>query len=547
MARPEFLRNPKFIFPVLGVLAAASLLAYFLVQLHDERSVNEQINGVLNDTLKEKEQLQARVAEVERQIQEKEARLNQLGDAAALRNSLDSAQKTIDQLTADLSAVNTERLSLQSSNVNLAGRLQATTKELARNIEELKTARDTLSRSDVVAVKKKSDELDKGLALKDQELAGLKVELNKLQQLNQDISRNNVAVQRKAQELGGQAGARDAAAVNKTLNDLKQTVAQKDEQIRGLNARLDELADSGSLPSPAGQQKRVADLVAKNTELAGRIRDLESQLAQDVQGTRSRQAVAGLESAREQMNKMSDLLVRRELEIDATKKEALDAKEKLFAIQTRLSQLEVSAGQSKESAGKMRDLENKLFTMQTKISEMQDSLNQKTELADSLQKNMAYLTQQLARKDEEIRASKARYTSEGAGTQEELERQKGRYEEVNMLYNSLKTQVSQFTDALNLKEAELDQRKKETSAYREEIAALRSRTESLEKDLADAKDRQRKTLDDLVASVKLNTMLQEKMVGGSSQPAKGSTPQQQKADDLKRRIEIMLEPQGKTQ
>ena len=547
MARPEFLRNPKFIFPVLGVLAAASLLAYFLVQLHDERSVNEQINGVLNDTLKEKEQLQARVAEVERQIQEKEARLNQLGDAAALRNSLDSAQKTIDQLTADLSAVNTERLSLQSSNVNLAGRLQATTKELARNIEELKTARDTLSRSDVVAVKKKSDELDKGLALKDQELAGLKVELNKLQQLNQDISRNNVAVQRKAQELGGQAGARDAAAVNKTLNDLKQTVAQKDEQIRGLNARLDELADSGSLPSPAWQQKRVADLVAKNTELAGRIRDLESQLAQDVQGTRSRQAVAGLESAREQMNKMSDLLVRRELEIGATKKEALDAKEKLFAIQTRLSQLEVSAGQSKESAGKMRDLENKLFTMQTKISEMQDSLNQKTELADSLQKNMAYLTQQLARKDEEMRASQARYTSEGAGTQEELERQKGRYEEVNMLYNSLKTQVSQFTDALNLKEAELDQRKKETSAYREEIAALRSRTESLEKDLADAKDRQRKTLDDLVASVKLNTMLQEKMVGGSSQPAKGSTPQQQKADDLKRRIEIMLEPQGKTQ
>jgi len=550
MARPDFFRNPRFVFPALGVAAVVSLVAYFVVQLRDEESVNGQINGVLNDTLKEKEQLQARVAEVENLIQEKEARLRQLGDAVSLRNSLDSAQKTIDQLTADMTAVNNERLALQSANVNLVSRLQSTSRELARSIEELKSSRDLLAKSDVATLRKKSDDLDKGLALKDQELAGLRAEVKKLQGLNQELAQKNAAAEKQAQGLRvkGQAGGRDAAGVTRSLSELKDTIAEKDAQIQRLNAQIDELVDSAPRSSSGGQQKRIAELVAKNTELSGRIRDLESQMAADGQGSgRSRGSSAGLENAREQMNKLSDLLVRKELEIDAAKKEALDAKEKLISAQSRLSQIEASANQNKESAGRVRELENKVFSLQTKITEFQDNLARKSELADSLQKNMGYLTQQLARKDEEVRAAQSRYSSQDEITREELERQKARYEEVNMLYNSLKTQVAQFGDALNLKDAELDQRKKETNSYREEIAALRSRSESLEKDLTDAKDRQRKTLDDLVASVKLTTMLQEKMMGGASQPSRAvNTQQQQKADDLKRKIEIMLEPQGKT-
>lgn len=549
MARPDFFRNPRFVFPALGALAVVSVIAYFIVQLRDEEAVNGQINGVLNDTLKEKELLQARVAEVESLIQEKEARLRQLSDAVSLRNSLDSAQRTIDQLTADMTAVNNERIALQSANVNLSARLQSTSRELARSIEELKGSRELLARSDVAALRKKSDDLDKGLALRDQEIAGLRAEVKKLQGLNQELSQKNALAEKQVQGLRvkGQAGGRDTSGVTASLSELKDTIAEKDAQIQRLNAQIDELVDSAPRSSSGGQQKRIAELVAKNAELSGKIRDLESQMAADAQAGRSRGSSAGLENAREQLNKLSDLLVRKELEIDAAKKEALDAKEKLIGVQSRLAQIEASANQNKESAGRVRELEGKVFSLQTKISEFQDNLARKSELADSLQKNMGYLTQQLARKDEEVRAAQSRYSSQDAITREELERQRARYEEVNMLYNSLKTQVSQFGDALNLKEAELDQRKKETNSYREEIAALRSRSESLEKELADAKDRQRKTLDDLVASVKLTTMLQEKMMGGGSQPSRGgNTPQQQKADDLKRKIEIMLEPQEKT-
>ena len=53
------------------------------------------------------------------------------------------------------------------------------------------------------------------------------------------------------------------------------------------------------------------------------------------------------------------------------------------------------------------------------------------------------------------------------------------------------------------------------------------------------KARQKKTLDDL-----LNTVMQEK-TKTELNPSSGVSAQQQKADDLKRRIEILLEPQAK--
>jgi chromosome segregation ATPase len=192
--------------------------------------------------------------------------------------------------------------------------------------------------------------------------------------------------------------------------------------------------------------------------------------------------------------------------------------------------------------------------LQSKLADLQNSVQQKTELAETLQKNLTYLAQQVSRKDDEMRAAQARYAATDSAGREELERQKSRYAEINTMYTSLKTQVDQFSEALNLKDSELDQRKKETAQYREEIAVLRARAESMERELAEAKDRQKKTMDDLIASVKLNTLLQDRargedMAGRTSaqrsfqgEGSGGGAAAQQKADDLKRRVEIMLEP-----
>ena len=85
-----------------------------------------------------------------------------------------------------------------------------------------------------------------------------------------------------------------------------------------------------------------------------------------------------------------------------------------------------------------------------------------------------------------------------------------------------------------------------------ELCRTRARTRSirwLEKELNETKERQRKTLDDLTQAVKLNAALQERIVGVSqalepeAEPASVTPQDQQKASELKRKIEVILEPQ----
>jgi chromosome segregation ATPase len=435
--------RPQFLVPFIAVCAAVSLFVFLQLKLGSEKAVNAQLNDVLNDALKEKEQLLARIAEAEKTIQTKEQQLQRLSDAAALRNSLDNAQKVIEQLTADIGKVNGERSSLQNANLNLTAKIQGLTKEMTRNIEELKAARAELAATEMTPLRKRADELSRNASQKDQELAGLREEIKRLQQLNQELTQKNAQIGKAAQDMrqAGQLKAESAGEISQTVQELKDTLAQKDEQIQRLQAGLDAFKNA---PKGAPQQAKIAELAAKNNDLLRQISELESRLQ------------SAKPADRDQMSKLSELLVKKELQIDAAKRDAL----------------------------------------------------------------------------------------------EELEQQKSRYEEISTLYSSLKTQVAQFSDALNLREAELNQKKREADQYRDEIATMHARVDSLEKELADAKERQKKTLGDLLAAVRLNSLLQEKINGDKSQPqerleASGRATAQQKADELKRRIEIMLEPQGK--
>lgn len=538
----RFIR-PRILYPLIAVFAAGGVIGYFALSLDSEKSVNAQLYDVLNDTLKEKEQLQARIAETEQQLQEKEQRLAQLSDAAALRASLENAQKMIEQLNADMARLNSERSALQNENLNLSTKIQGLTSQLTRNIGELKAARESLSKTQVAPLQKAAVEVVRASGINEQEAARLRDQIKQLQAANLDLAQKNDVLDKTvkgARQSGQLKPGKTADELERRIAELKSTVDEKDDQIQRLKAQLDDLKDTSR--TAGGQQKKVSELVAKNSELARRIEDLEDQLDTASRSARTR---PGQDTAsREQLNKLTELLVKKELEIDTVRKQALEAQERLVGLQTKLSSLESSVSQSKSNADRVRELETRAALLQGKITDLQQSLSQKAELADSLQKNLSYLTDQLTRKDQEIREAQSRYASADSVARDDLQRARQQYDETNMLYTSLKTQVAQFSDALNLKEAELDQRKRETQQYREEIAALRSRSESLEKDLVDAKERQKKTLDDLVSSVKLNTVLQEKLMGGS-QP-RAVTPQQQKADALKRRVEIMLEPQTKT-
>jgi chromosome segregation ATPase len=551
MPNARSLRQPGYLFVLSSAGAVVIILFLLVYKINSEKTLNNQLNNMLDATIQEKERLQADLSRVQQQMEEKERQLAGLSNVAAIRGSLESAQAMIKQLNTDLEKANSERIAASNDKFGLANKLDNSTKELLRTMDDLKRTQDALQKS-------QGGGATKELQARGQELASLKDQLGKLQSANKDLTDSNAVLQKKITELRSVVEKSDVRDLSPNVKELQaassamqENLAEKEARIRDLETELGRVSATGKkVAYDSGQQGKVKELMQLNDDLKGRLADLELELRKAKSGAPSGISKDLYESAKDQVNRVSDLLVKKEVEIDNARKEALEAKEKLFTLQAKLSSLENNMSQNKDAGEKAKDLENQLLSAQSKLNDLQESASQKAELAESLQKNVSFLTDQLSKKDADLRLAEARYSKVDGAAKEDVEKQKTRYDEINMLYSSLKTQVTQFSDALNLKEAELDQRRKENSAFREEIAALRSRSDSLEKELADAKDRQRKTLDDLVAAVKLNTVLQERIMGISPQGSRGGSAAsggaQQKADELKRKIEVILEPQNKT-
>jgi len=570
----KMLNNVKILLVGVGIVGMVSPVFYLTAKYNGEKELNLQLNQVLNETLQEKEKLQKYTSEIEEKIKEQENKLRELSDVESIKNSLKNAQQLILELNKKLSEMDKERVALQITNTSFNTRLENSSKELSRALDDLKLAKIEIKKLDAGQagiLKRKIDDLNRDSDSKNEDLAKLKEELTKLQDTNQSLIENNKSLEKSLKDLEkervslkGQVNSSGKGAVSQeipikemqeNISQLNSTLAQKEVQIKQLEAelaRLNLIPPQAAGKSNKEQLKIIDNLNSENSGFKRKISDLENELnlaKKEVNSLKTRresgEVNALYESARGQVSRLSELLVKKELEIDSAKKESLDAKEKLISLQAKLPKLESELSVNKTNSEKVKELERQKLSLDSRLSELQETVAKKSELVDSLQKNLEYLTAQLAKKEEEIKSIESSYAQVGTVTKEELDRQKSRYEEANLLYNSLKTQVSQFSDALNQRELELEQRRRETGSLKEQIASFKSRSEELEKDLADAKERQRKTLDDLVAAVKLNTILQERIIGISplKESSKPVSNEQQKAQELKRRIEVILEPE----
>ena len=539
----------------------ASPVIYLSAKYKGEQALNIQLNEVLHETQQEKDDLQKYVLEIEKKINEQEIRLSGLSDVERIKNSFQNAQQFIDQLNKKISEVDKDRISLQNKNTGLATRLESTNKELSRFLEELKLSKAEIAKLDTGqagVLKRKIEELSRDNDFKNQDLSKLKEDLARAQGASQSLMEKNKGLEKNLIDLQNQKvpGAQKIPVkeMQENIAQLKFTLLEKEGQIKQLEAEVEAL---NSLPAKSAQrankeqQKNIEALESANKELKRKIFDFEEELnnaKNEVNRLKARKESPEVntlyENARVQVSRLSELLLKKELEIESVKKESFDLKEKLISLQAKLSSLENEFSVSKIESEKVKELERKKLSLDSRLSELQETAAKKSELVSSLQKNLEYLTGQLAKKEEEIQSVESRYSQSDTLTREEVEKQKSRYEEMDMLYNSLKTQVAQFSEALTQKETELEQRRREMGSLKEEVAVLKSRSENLDKDLVEAKDRQKKTLDDLVAALRLNTVLQEKIMGIA--PIKGSTrpvsEQQSKADELKRKIEVILEP-----
>ncbi|MCK9594980.1 MAG: hypothetical protein M0R35_04810 [Candidatus Omnitrophica bacterium] len=559
--------NKKDTYFLLAAVGSIILVVSVFSALNNEKKISGQLNSLLNEAIREKEQLQNSVSQLEDKIKNKDARLDQLGDAQALRASLDSARKTIDDLDKNLAKAISDRAAIQENNINLKTRLENTTREFAKAVEELKNVKGESEKSqsgNQGLWKKKSDDYEKVLELRSRELAELRSGLEELKAENDNLLKANNELEKGMRDLdkkgalskqssaGQDVSGANASQLKESIKQLKSSLKEKDSRIQQLQQELAQF-DNVSFKANSGSQARqkfLESLESANKELKKRISELEKELASSrseamrLQSGREVKKMSGLyENAKDQVSRLTDLLLKKEQEIDSAREEALGAREKLFSFQVKLSDLEKSLSASKGNDIRLQDMQKQNLSLQAKMNELQEALDKKLELAESLQKNLAFLTQQLARKEEELVTSQARLRGIDSSSREELEREKARYAEMNLLYASLKTQMAQFSDALNQKDAEVEQRRKEGASLKEAIAELKSRSSALERELADAKERQKKTLDDLIESVKLNAVLQEGKTGALPRKEAGSAGKD-KADELRRKIEVILEPQN---
>jgi chromosome segregation ATPase len=542
----------------LVVVAIAVLAGGFIIYSFKSKSdLSEQLNSVLNDTLKEKEQLQESLSHMEQTIGQKEEQLRALSNAQSLRDSLDSAQATIGKLNQDLDRVNREKIALQDAQLGASGRLQSTTKEYMRTLEETKTLKAEIARlnkeKDISFTQKRIEELNKSLEAKNQELLKQKAEFEKIKSEYQTLHESNRDLEKRIKELdqgvlqsSGQAAS--LRELQNTIAELKNAVQDKEAQIRQLQGQAEKGRDMAGSSSGAGRlQRLIDDMTAANKDLKAQLADLNDELIAARKELKDLRAGKGAAGSQEQVNRLSEILMKKELEIDKARKEAMAAQEQILVLQSKVAQVEGTLNASRVNLDKIRELESERISMQSRVNEMESNFNKKKELADSLQKNVDYLTQQLSRAQEEKKSAMERLSRVDSSAREDVDRERSRSSEINVLYNSLKTQVAQYAETLTQKEMELEQKRQDMALLRDEMGQYKLRADALEKELADVRERQKKTLDDLVMAMRLNSALQERLMGIS--PSAGSetyitdSEAKKKAEDLRRRIEVILEPE----
>jgi chromosome segregation ATPase len=545
------------------VILVAAALAYAGTSFKRQDAMKSQLNDLLQQTIEEKDQLQTTITSMEEQLRDKEARLNSLQDVQSIRNALAASQASVENINKEFERATRERASLQDANLNMSTRLQNTTREYMRTIEELTKAKADIARisKEMNPDKKKLDESARIAQAKTEELAAVKTELAGQQKVSEQLVATNKALEKRLKNLESEKAAlgdkmqqmdidlsKQGSPINAmrdTIEQLKNQLSRKENQIASLESELTKADTAAAARARSGKPDLSAQTAAQDAQLRQQLNGLIDQLNEArLEMAKMRQTKDQSPSSGETDRKLSDILVKKEIELESTRREALDAKDKIMSLQSKISNLENTIATRKQTENRIQELDSERLALESKLADAQASLNKKTELSQNLQQNIDYLNQQLTGRDREKKDLEARLAGIDSNTKQDLEKERARYTEINTLYNSLKTQISQFSDTLNAKTTELEQRNKDIYALREELTSLKSKAMITANELTETKDRQRKTLDDLIAAVRLNSILQERIAGGASVPY-ANMDDKQKAEELRRKVEVILVPPDK--
>jgi chromosome segregation ATPase len=462
-----------------------------------------------------------------------------------------------------------DKAAAENTSIMLDSRLKNTTSELTRTLDELKTVRETLGGIEG-QYKTKLAQVVETLKSKEAEFVKLQEKLRSKEstvEMHQTQLKTSVDDLRKSQE-SMETLRKEVASLSKMVADKDKLLAQKQADID--RARTRPSASSGGATGVSngpidGMEKERTNLERQVSSASARLFDQQESL-KDLE--------TKVDSLTQEVSEKDALLTKREKEVAVYKSQAETLRQDIIALRNGSGQITeampyLSASQS-ELESRIRQLEEDKVVLEARLASSAKGKAGAVKEKDPFQdRNFRILTETLVKKEEEIR-----------GIQEELEdlrREKQDWQlgsgprekrlmELEILVTTLTKQLGEYAALIEKKDVELKATSQKMAELANELEAQKVASMAMQKELADARGRQEKTFQTLTQVMSMNsgpafsqseapsyetdssTVVDEAAVSPESEevsepPVTDAASARKRAEDLKRRVEVLLERQ----
>ncbi len=494
---------------VVALLAAAAVCGGLVYVIVRERQQNTQLSGSVAQLREQQSELEEAKGRLEQTLKGKETEL-QAANTANYRADMLKMQDGFKEVNQKLHKIIREQAELENTNFILDSRLKRTTKELMKSLEELMQARALLGGVEN-PYKVKMAQMAENMKAKEQQYMNLQKRLAETerglmayQAQGEDFTQGARRYQERLQVLSG-----NIATLRGELVEKSRLVQQKDFEISNLLIEVERVRSTVQQEAVAGA---VASLKVEREGLQDQIASSQARLKtqQDELVTMNGE----LAKLRAKLFEREAFLEQKEREVVEGRLEAEGLREEIAVLRSGQDVLAKGAPDAskvyRELEKKIRQLERENAALEKKITEAQKrSRGRQRDKEDPFRdRNLRLLTEQLVKKEREIRNLADDVTAlkkEKKAWQKSFGPREKRLAELEILVNALTKQLGDYAGMIEKREAELRASAKYIASLTEEVEAQKIASLALQKEMAEARARQERTLQKLTQIMSMNT------------------------------------------
>ncbi len=590
---------------VVALLAAAAVCGGLVYVIVRERQQNTQLSGSVAQLREQQSELEEAKGRLEQTLKGKETEL-QAANTANYRADMLKMQDGFKGANQKLHKIIRERAELENTNFILDSRLKNMTKELTRSLEELGQARVLLSGTENPH-KVKMVQLSESLKKKEQESRDLQGRLQEMERAlmayraqGEDYSQGAQRYQERMEVLS-----RNIANLRSELVGKNRELTQKDVKIRELEQHVVRVRSEAEREQAAkaaetitsqrqdlerqvtatqeqlkGKEEELASFHRQMEDLRRRLYDREAVLAEmesryagfEQQIAASQQQLMGkeqqLDTLQQQLADLKGRLHERETMLAERENDVAQARLEIKELEEEAAALRSGKGVSAKVSGdvarvrrdlerKIRDLEKENAALGKKLAAAEKRPRGEQVKEDPFRdRNLRLLTEQLVKKEREIRGLADDVTAlkkEKKGWERAFGPREKRMAELDILVNTLMKQLGDYSAMIEKRDVNLRAGAKQIASLTEDLEAQKAAALALQKELAEARARQERTLQKLTQLMSMNTdgVGPDDMDFNLYGPPTGFAVPQEKPEDpskvrkrvdkLKRQVEVLME------